>query len=310
MGEVVQARVPQAAGGIWQQRAPDIYPPPWASAWGSDQYGLWADLSLQAGTQEPVTQRLRWIAAGEFTMGSPRYEIGRCEDEGDLHLVRIGSGFWLADTACTQALWQIVMHVNPAHFQLGNGGGPMHPVEQVSWLMVQEFLLKFSRLWPVGLSILATVPTEAEWEYCCRAGTQTPFFFGVNINSGQVNFNGSLGGTAEKNSEFRECTVPVKSLPPNAWGLFQMHGNVWEWCADQWQDFAEQPALPVAVDPWGLVMEELVAEKTVARVLRGGSWIDGARDARSANRFGLRPDGRGRNAGFRFALRPSVSLRG
>ena len=147
---------------------------------------------------------------GRFLMGSPQDERGWFDDEGPQHVVTITQGFWLSDTACTQAVWQAVMGENPSSFNAKNKGGPAHRVEMVSWHMIQSFLQKLEGLLP---GCRATLPTEAEWEYACRAGTTTSFSFGQTISTKQ--------------------TVAVKALPANGWGLYQMHGNVWEWCADE-----------------------------------------------------------------------------
>ena len=156
---------------------PDIFPLPWASDWGEDKkHGLWMSLSLG-----DVRQVFRWIAPGRFLMGSPADEPERSDDEVQ-HEVTLSCGFWLADTACTQAFWQTVTGTNPSRFK----GDPRNPVEQVSWDDVQAFIAELERRLP-GLH--ARLPTEAEWEYACRAGTTTPFSFGDNITSDRVNFD-------------------------------------------------------------------------------------------------------------------------
>lgn len=283
---------------------PPAFPPPWASAYGHDQYGLWLEFAVGE-----AVQRLRWIAPGWFVMGSPEQERARIENpserlqkwlqkEQPQHRVQISTGFWLADTACTQALWQAVMGANPARFDAAKGGSLLHPVESVSWLKVQEFLNALNAC--LGAGGLATLPTEAEWEYACRAGSQTPFSFGMTIHSNQVNHDGNYPyGDAEK-SEYRAKTVAVKALPANAWGLYQMHGNVWEWCADGLRVYSEEtvldPGLQEALAPPG-GLEDL------GRVLRGGSWPDDARDARSASRDANAARLRYDDIGFRLALR-------
>jgi formylglycine-generating enzyme len=266
------------------------FPPPWAVAWGDDQYGLWAEAEFGSG-EDAVVQRLRWIAPGDFLMGSPSDELERFSDEGPQHLVFISQGFWLADTASTQALWFAVMGGNPSRFQ--DGRDLQRPVEQVSWLDVQEFLSK------LGLpGAQASLPTEAEWEYACRAGTTSPFSFGANISSAQVNFNGNHSYGDGKKSEYRQCTVAVRALPSNPWGLYQMHGNLYEWCADTMREYTfdaqHNPGLAQVLTP--LKNEGL-------RVLRGGGWFHYAQYARSAYRSGGVPGGRNFNFGFRFCLR-------
>ncbi|MGE3536592.1 MAG: SUMF1/EgtB/PvdO family nonheme iron enzyme [Candidatus Tectimicrobiota bacterium] len=264
--------------------------PSWAASVGTDEYGHYAEATIQG-----VAQRLRWIAAGEFRMGSPPDEPERRADE-TLHLVRLSQGFWLADTTCTQALWQAVMGRNPSRFP-----GPERPVEQVSWHEVQEFLERVNTLGPgQGWRL----PTEAEWEYACRAGTTTPFAFGAQITPEQVNYDGNYPYAGGRRGLYRQETVPVRALPCNRWGLYQMHGNVWEWCQDWYApytgttaasaaEYTGTTAESAAVDPLGPV-------EGVARVLRGGSWVSGGGFARSALRL-VRPPGY-RLADFGFRL--------
>jgi formylglycine-generating enzyme required for sulfatase activity len=243
-------------------------------------------------------------------MGSPEAEtagLGKPEwfdRERPQHYVTISEGFWLADTACTQGFWQAVMGENPSRFNAENEGGLAHPVENVSWNMIQPFL---RALQSVLAGCYATLPTEAEWEYACRAGTSTPFSFGETINPAQVNYDGNYPyGEGGEKGEYRERTVAVKELPANEWGLYQMHGNVWEWCADERREYTvdavRDPGLEEALVP--------VLDKEAARVLRGGGWIDGARSARSACRCHLQPDGQGDDAGFRWAFRSKSQASG
>jgi formylglycine-generating enzyme required for sulfatase activity len=269
----------------WQIRAPRAFPPSWACAWGDDRYGLWADFALQA---DALVQRMRWIEPGSFVMGSPADEVDRHENEGPQHHVTISRGFWLADTACTQALWQAVTGKNPSQFHAKNGGGPEHPVENVSWDMTQNFLGKLGDLTP---NCQATLPTEAEWEYACRADSGTPFSFGGNITANAVNYNALFPYGEAAKVEMRRFTLPVKDLPANAWGLYQMHGNVWEWCADEWRKYHVQ----AVTDPGDVL--------TTLGVVRGGSWGDSAANARSACRFAVRPEMIDYRTGFRFILR-------
>jgi formylglycine-generating enzyme required for sulfatase activity len=204
-------------------------PPGFASDWGSDKFGPWLEFAVPAAKGAAVTQRLRWIESGTFLMGSSKYRRRSREDEGPQHWVTIGQGFWLFDMACTQALWQAVMGDNPSHFK----GNARNPVENVSWDDCGKFLTRINdRVRGLDLRL----PSEAEWEYACRAGTTTPFSFGDMITPDQVNYNGNdpyldLGGSK---GLYRKETVPVGSLPANPWGLYEMHGNVWEWCADLW----------------------------------------------------------------------------
>ncbi len=251
--------------------------PEWADEVGVDDYGLYAEFRIAN-----VVQRMRWIAPGQFMMGSPETESERFEDRELLHGVVLTRGLWLADTACTQALWQAVMGDNPASFK-----GVQRPVESVSWDDVQAF---FGRLKNERPGLELRLPTEAEWEYACRAGTDTPFWFGDKITPEQVNYDGNFPYAGGEKGRYREETVDVKSLPRNGWGLYQMHGNVLEWCADWYSEYPSE----TMIDPIG-------SDKGASRVLRGGGWGDFGRIVRSAFRLGLGPARRGFNFGFRLA---------
>jgi formylglycine-generating enzyme required for sulfatase activity len=265
-------------------------PPNWADDWGTDDYGQWATFSVENAPGETITQRLRWIESGRFLMGSPADEPERDDNETP-HEVTISQGFWLFDTACTQALWEAVMGNNPSRFN-----GPDRPVENVSWHDCQDFLQRLNERIP-GLDL--SLPSEAQWEYPCRAGTTTPFSFGANIIPEQVNYNGEYPYADGKKGQYRGKTVPVASLPPNPWGLYEMHGNVWEWCQDQWHDTYQ--GAPTDGSAW----ED--REAGAARVLRGGSWLYGARGVRAAYRSRNAPDGRNGRVGFRCARVQAVS---
>lgn len=263
------------------RRWPPELPPPCACAWGDDRYGLWMDVEISG-----VIQRFRWIEPGEFLMGSPADEPGRYGGEGPRHLVRITRGYWLADTACSQALWQAVMDGNPSRFK----DDPQNPVEQVSWQNVRNFLRRLETRLPGGR---AELPTEAEWEYACRAGTETPFNFGIAITPERANYDGTISYAHGPTGEWRQRTVPVKSFQPNAWGLYQMHGNVWEWCLDGRRDYSGIPQL----DPCSRGGNEL------RHVMRGGSWDDVPWALRSATRDLVQESRLLGYLGFRFLLR-------
>lgn len=268
-------------------RAPPVFPPPWASAWGDDRHGLWADLKVQG-----VVQRMRWIEPGEFEMGSPMTGQELQYEEGPQHRVCITRGFWLADTACTQALWQAVMGSNPSHFK----GDDQCPVESVSHEDVEQFL---KRLQPTCEGHATVLPTEAEWEYACRAGTMTAFSFGNTVTPDQVNYNGNHPDGSGEKGLYRERTVPVKALLCNAWGLYQMHGNVDEWCMDDTRTYAALAKADVLLDPTGPEAQGPEANRAV----RGGSWIDRAHFARSACRDADQRRHSSYYLGFRLALR-------
>ena len=271
---------------VAQGPAPARFPDPWASDWGEDDVGLWQAFSFNG-----VRQAFRWIAAGTFQMGSPDGEHERQGNERQ-HEVTLTEGYWMAETACTQVLWQALMDEQPSHFK-----SDTRPVEQVSWEQVQGFIDKLNELLASGgllpLGQRFRLPSEAEWEYACRAGTTTPFSFGENISPEQVNYDGSFPYRKGEHGLDRQETVEVASLPPNPWGLFEMHGNVWEWCQDWLGDYSSGPA----TDPAGPAHGE-------RRVLRGGSWFYFARRVRSAQRYGYHPGFRHRSIGFRLASGP------
>ena len=258
------------------------FPPAWASAWGDDPYGLWADLTV-AG----ISQRLRWIEPGHFTMGSSTEERRRIDDkeirewadrnEAPQHRVTISRGFWLADTPCTQALWTALLGVeNPSRFQAGDDAA-QRPVERVDWVAAETCLAALKRQLPEADPQL---PTDAQWEYACRAGNLTAYAWGDAAETRLANMAQSVGQT-----------TAVKRYPANPWGLYDLHGNVWEWCADDRRSFVDRPE----VDPSG-------GAEGATRVLRGGSWDFPAGRARSAYRYRT-PCGHGWfDSGFRFAL--------
>ena len=241
-----------------------------------DKHGYYADLSVKG-----VAQRFRWIKSGKFMMGSPEKEKDRSNDETQ-HEVTLTRGYWLADTTCTQAFWQKVMGENPSHFK-----GPEKPVERVSWEDAMKFISQLNEFRP---DITARLPTEAEWEYACRAGTTTPFSFGEDISTDQVNYNGNYPYRGSK-GKYRETTIDVKQLPCSPWGLYEMHGNVWEWCMDWYGDYD----ISQAINPTG-------AKRAQGRVWRGGSWRIFARDCRSAQRDHYSPGVRNDFVGVRLAL--------
>ena len=168
-------------------------PPLWASDSGKDVTGAWAEFTVLGNNGMSATQRMRWIPPGSFLMGSPETEAGRDNDEKQ-HEVTIEEGFWLADTACTQALWEAVMKSNPSFFK-----GSNLPVENVSWNDAQAFMAELNRRIPgLGLSL----PTEAQWEYACRAGTTTAFSFGDNLTDEQANQKGGYTPNSSQTHSF------------------------------------------------------------------------------------------------------------
>ncbi len=255
---------------------PALFPEPWASEWGEDGYGLWMAFEYRG-----VRHALRWIPPGSFWMGSPLDEAERRQDE-TRHEVTLSEGFWLGETTVTQALWEAILGENPSQFK-----GAERPVERVSWEDAARFIEELNTALPgLGLSL----PTEAQWEYACRAGSETPFSFGAGITPEQVNYDGNLPYSGGEKGLNRQETVAVKALPCNRWGLYQMHGNVWEWCQDGYGDYPPGPV----TDPGGV-------EGGDGRVLRGGSWFFGARGCRSAYRYLREPGARNDGFGFRLA---------
>ena len=257
-------------------KGPGKFPPEWAADWGHDTFGYFAALVVKG-----VRQCFRWLDPGAFMMGSPENEPERDDDERH-HRVVLTKGFWLADTTCTQGLWQAVMGENPSDFQ-----GANRPVDSVSWEDAMAFIERLNNLGP---DLDFCLPTEAQWEYACRAGTPTPFSFGENITPDQVNYDGNFPYAGGKEGAYRKETVDVASLPPNPWGLYEMHGNVLEWCADWFGDYPQGEV----VDPTGPSSGEF-------RVLRGGSWSRFGRFVRSAGRLGCEPGYRYHDAGFRLS---------
>ena len=257
---------------------PPGFPPPWASRWGEDVHGLFAGIRVRG-----VSAELRWIPPGSFLMGSDRGEKGRWEDEGPRHRVTLTKGSWLGTTQVTQELWKAVMAGNPSHF----GGEENLPVDSVSWEDCQSFCERLGALLP---GLLVRLPTEAEWEYACRAGTESALNDGSPCTSpeGRDRALDRLGWY-RGNSDGK--THPVGRLLPNAWGLYDMHGNVREWCLDGEREYTADPA----TDPVGPM------EAGADRVIRGGSYWDQARICRSAVRGWRAPGDRGRIQGFRFA---------
>ena len=196
-----------------------------------------------------------YIPAGSFTMGSPEDELERHGDEGPLREVHISKGFYLGTYEVTQQQWLSVMHYNPAVFK----HRPSHlqfPIESVSWSEVHLFLEQLNRM---GLGHFR-LPTEAEWEYACRAGTDTRFYWGEEENW-------TVHRNAWANSRSMAEIHPVGEKPPNPWGLYDMSGNVWEWTSDKYQPYDESRP---PVDS--------------LRVFRGGSWFDFENAVRCANR--------------------------
>ncbi|MEQ8755239.1 MAG: SUMF1/EgtB/PvdO family nonheme iron enzyme [Coleofasciculus sp. G1-WW12-02] len=232
------------------------------------------------------------IPEGTFQMGSPETEEGHGDRESPQHWVTI-KPFFLGKYPITQAQWQAVAHFpkverkldpDPSRFK-----GENRPVERVSWYDCVEFCARLSQYtgWNYRL------PSEAEWEYACRAGTTTPFHFGETITTDLANYKGNYTYVAGVEGKYREETTPVGSFQvANAFGLYDMHGNVWEWCLDQWHDSYE--GAPSDGQAW--IIDD---NKNHYRILRGGSWYDFPYFCRVAFRFFSNPDFHIDGNGFR-----------
>ncbi|MDO4568897.1 MAG: formylglycine-generating enzyme family protein [Planctomycetia bacterium] len=236
-----------------------------------------------------VEYAFRWCPAGSFMMGSP--PGGGQPSENPQHLVTLTKGFWMLETEVTQAMWERVMGSNPSHFKRSN-----LPVESVNWLDCTRFCEKISEL--SGLKI--QLPTEAQWEYACRAGTTTAFSFGNTLFGGKANCDGNSPDDANSLDSTKiiiniKRTTPVGSYSPNAWGLYDMHGNVWEWCSD-WYGSGYYATSPTS-DPNG-------PESGSQRVFRGGSWGNSAEFCRSALRRCDDPTYSCDHVGFRLIFVP------
>ncbi|HBJ36830.1 MAG TPA: hypothetical protein DDZ51_19155 [Planctomycetaceae bacterium] len=246
-----------------------------------------------------IGMKLVLIPAGTFLMGSPESEADHYDNETQHH-VTLTKNFYLGTTVVTQGEYERVMGTNPSYFSAGGGGRDKitgmdtsrFPVEQVSWDEAVEYCRRLSAL-PAERAAgrVYRLPTEAEWEYACRAGTPTPFHFGSLLTSQQANFDGNYPYGTKKKGRYLKRTSAVSSYECNGYGLFDTHGNVLEWCSD-WYGAYTASAL---VDPLG-------AATGSYRVCRGGGWFIGARRSRSADRDWNAPGHRINILGFRVAL--------
>lgn len=233
-----------------------------------------------------VTLDLVKIPAGKFSMGSNKYS-----SEQPIHDVSIKE-FWMGKYAITNAQWYAVMGTKPSDLSDVKFQGENQPVINVSWDDATEFCKKLSQ----KINKKVRLPSEAEWEYACRAGTTTDFHFGETITPELVNYNGNYPYGDALKGEYRQKTVDVNfaKFSPNAWGLYQMHGNVWEWCEDVWHE--NYNGAPNDGSAW------LTGGEQNRRALRGGSWYVDANFCRSANRDGNFADVRNNFIGFRVVL--------
>ncbi len=230
-----------------------------------------------------VTMDFMAIPGGKFLMGSPLSEKGRHDDESPQHWVTVPE-FFMGKYQVTQAQWQAVMGNNFSYFQ-----GENRPVNNPSWYNCVEFCKKLSQI----IQRDCRLPSEAEWEYACRAGTTTPFHFGETITTDLANYNGNYTYGNGPKGVFRKGTTPVGQFPPNAFGLYDMHGNVSEWCADTWHDNYE--GAPTDGSVW------TVGGNKNRSPLRGGSWTYLPDYCRSALRGHAARDYIDSGFGFRVA---------
>jgi formylglycine-generating enzyme required for sulfatase activity len=304
---------------LWAQRTQWRHPLMKGSGWCFRQ-------PLASAAEPPSADDLALtmvqIPAGRFLMGSPPKEVERSSDEGPQHEVSLAS-FFLSQTPITQEQWREVagwearegerwgseLNPNPSLFQSQGGKGEarllegeantnQRPVEYVSWEEAMEFCARLSQ----RTGRRYTLPSEAQWEYACRAGTTPPFYFGETLTSNLANYKASFTYANGPKGHYREQTTPVGMFPANAWGLQDMYGNVWEWCLDHWHESYE--GAPTDGSAW-VEEEGLDGEQSNrARLLRGGSWFSGPRYCRSAYRSRNRPGDRDYDGGFRVCCLP------
>jgi formylglycine-generating enzyme required for sulfatase activity len=243
-----------------------------------------------------VTLDMVLIPGGSFMMGSPDSEPDRFSDESPQHQVTL-PGFWMGKYSITQAQYQAIMGNNPANFK-----GDNRPVEQVNWHEAMEFCDRLSQ----KLGQPYTLPGEAQWEYACRAATTTPFYLGETITTDLANYRGTDSEYEGKTypgfygqgprGAFREQTTEVGSFPPNGFGLYDMHGNVWEWCLDHFHD--SYNGAPADGSAW------VTGGDSQFRLVRGGSWYLDPVGCRSAYRLRILPNVRDYGLGFRVVCAP------
>jgi formylglycine-generating enzyme required for sulfatase activity len=222
-----------------------------------------------------------FVPPGEFLMGGTEYDA-----EKPIHRVTLTRGFFLGVSPVTQTQWKAVMGTDPSHFK-----GPNRPVEQVSWGECQDFCAKLTT--QLSNQVTVELPTEAQWEWACRAGTTTHFHFGDVPGTDRFNYNGSYTWNGSKKGVHRKQTTDMGSFPPNPWGLFDLHGNVWEWCADAYAPYTSDEQ----IDPLGKSEDS----GNSSRVLRGGSWYDNP--LRCLARYRDAPARRSGDVGFRVCFR-------
>ncbi|MBT9313681.1 formylglycine-generating enzyme family protein [Leptothoe kymatousa] len=248
------------------------------------------DISLPS---EVLPLHMVLVPGGTFIMGSPEDESGRRDNEGPQHAVTVSS-FFMGRYPVTQAQWRAVVALPKAERNLAenpsNFKGDNHPVDSVSWYDAVEFCQRLAQ----HTKLPYRLPSEAEWEYACRAGTQTPFYFGDTIANNLSNYNSNYTYGDGRKSDYREATTLVNEFGiANVFGLSDMHGNVWEWCEDLWHNSYQNA--PTDGRGW------IAAKDSDNRVLRGGSCLNNPKNCRSAFRDNHSPDVHDLNNGFRLA---------
>jgi len=221
----------------------------------------------------------------KFLMGSPKEEAERHNDE-EQHEVYFDYDFYMGKFEVTQEQYETIMGSNPSKFE-----SKSHPVERVSWTDTQEFLGQLNERFK-DRNLKFRLPSEAEWEYACRAGATTPFHFGSALNGMQANCDGTIPYGTETKGAYRKKTTTI-IFSPNEFGLYDMHGNVWEWCEDYYGPYSKSPKNGTA---------QTDKQTNDIRVLRGGSWFSDPRDCRSADRSGNSPVLRYSSYGFRVVV--------
>jgi formylglycine-generating enzyme required for sulfatase activity len=291
-------------GGSWYSyafncRATERFNPTPDSPSNVNDFGFRVVLAPEQTGPTPIPN-MSWIPAGTFTMGSPATEVERDATEGPLTQVTLSRGFWMGRYEVTQGEYMELMGSNPSQFS----GNANRPVEKVTWEEARAYCAALTTRERISGKLTAEyeyrLPIEAEWEYACRAGTVTAFHYGTALRSGMADFNGqseyaaAVGTTPNPSGAKPGSTGSVGRFIPNAWGLYDMHGGVWEWCLD-WSS---------ASLPGGSVANTLGVADGTHRVVRGGSWNTIARGCRSASRNGTMPNERIYENGFRLVLAP------
>lgn len=246
--------------------------------------GLPLEKKIEIGSDANIA--LIYIPAGEFDMGSPLEEIKRDNDEAQHH-IKLTKAFYMGKFEVTQLQYRVIMNENPSKF-----AGDNYPVDNVNWYEAARFIKRLSD--KTGLKF--RFPTEAEWEYACRAGTTTAFNTGTTIDSDLVNYDASTPYANGIIGKEMKRTTKVGSYPPNAFGLYDMHGNVWEWCGDVYKD--DYYKITPSIDPNGPQEDVQGAD----RVMRGGAWNEKAPKCRSADRNNRRPKANQPMIGFRIVM--------